>query len=219
MATGRMTVVYDPRVSISLVGHVASAANGAAIARGTSFLRDKLGQEILAPATQITDDPLRKRALGSRPFDGEGVAGAPFHLVKDGVLQTWLLDSATARELGLETNGRATRRGANPSPGATNLTLLPGEQSPEDLIGGIERGLYVTELIGHGANLITGDYSRGASGFVIENGAIGHPVSEITIAGNLTDMFRNLRAANDLVYRFAVNAPTVAVESLTVAGT
>ncbi len=131
---------------------------------------------------------------------------------------TWLLDSASARELGLATNGRAARGGGNPSPGTTNLTLLPGDISPEDLIAGIDRGLYVTELIGHGVNMITGDYSRGAAGFVIENGKLGHPVSELTIAGNLADMFRSLTVANDLAYRFATNAPTVAVDGLTIAG-
>jgi PmbA protein len=219
MATGRATVVYDPRVATSLIGHLAGAINGASIARRTSFLREKLGAAIFDPAVRITDDPRRKRGLGSRPFDGEGVSAEPLDLIVDGVLRTWLLDSATARELGLETNGRAARRGGNPSPSTTNLTLLPGEVSPEELIGSIGQGLYVNELIGHGANIITGDYSRGASGFAIENGVLAHPVSEITIAGNLADMFRNLRAANDLVYRFATNAPTVAVEGMMVAGT
>jgi len=218
MATGRATIVYDPRISRGLVGSLAGAVNGAAIARKTSFLRDKLGKEIFAPAIRITDDPLRPRGLASRPFDGEGVAGAALDVVRNGVLETWLLDSATARELGLATNGRASRGGGNPSPGSTNLTLLAGEQSPDQLIGGIVHGLYVTELIGHGANLVTGDYSRGAAGFAIENGALTHPVSEVTIAGNLADMFRAMVPANDLEYRYAVNAPTVAVEGMTVAG-
>jgi len=218
IATGRVTVVYDPRVSRGLVRSLAGAINGAAIARKTSFLRDKLGQQIFAPAIRITDDPLRPRGLASRPFDGEGVAGEPLDVVADGVLQTWLLDSATARELGLATNGRAARGGGNPSPGSTNLTLLAGERSPDELIGGITHGLYVTELIGHGANLVTGDYSRGAAGFVIANGALAHPVSEVTIAGNLADMFRALVPASDLEYRHATNAPTVAVEGMTVAG-
>ena len=216
--TGRGTIVYDPRVSAGLVGSLAGAANGAAIARKTSFLIDQLGKPVFAPSIRITDDPLRRRGLGSRPFDGDGVAGAPLDLVRDGVLQTWLLDSATARELGLVTNGRASRGGGSPSPGATNLTLMPGDKTPEDLIAGIDSGLYVTELIGHGANLITGDYSRGAAGFVIENGKLGHAVAEVTIAGNLKDMFARLVAANDLVYRFSVNAPTVAVEGMTIAG-
>jgi PmbA protein len=216
--SGRATVVYDPRVSVGLVGHLAGAINGAAIARKTSFLRDRMGQPVFSSAIRITDDPTRPRGMASRPFDGEGVAGGPLDVVSGGVLQTWLLDSATARELGLQTNGRAARGGGNPSPGATNLTLLPGEQSPEEMIREIGSGLYVTELIGHGASIVTGDYSRGAAGFIIENGKLGHPVSEVTIAGNLTDMFREMRPANDLVYRFSVNAPTVAVPGMTIAG-
>jgi PmbA protein len=216
--SGRSTVVYDPRVAVGLVGHLAGAVNGASIARKTSFLRDRMGEQVFASTIRITDDPTRPRGMASRPFDGEGVAGAPLDVVSGGVLQTWLLDSATARELGLETNGRAARGGGNPSPGATNLTLLPGEQSPQDMIREIGSGLYVTELIGHGASIVTGDYSRGAAGFVIENGELGHAVSEVTIAGNLKDMFREMRPANDLVYRFSVNAPTVAVPGMTVAG-
>jgi len=218
MPSGRATVVYDPRIAGGLVGHLAGAINGASVARKASFLRDKLGQQIFSSAIRITDDPTRLRGLASRPFDGEGVASAPLDIISDGVLKTWLLDSATARELGLETNGRASRGGANPSPGATNLTLMPGTLAPEDLIREVGRGLYVTELIGHGANLVTGDYSRGAAGFIIENGELGHPVSEVTIAGNLGDVFREMRPANDLTYRYATNAPTVAVPGLTVAG-
>jgi PmbA protein len=218
MPSGRMTVVYDPRIATSLVGHLAGAINGASIARKTSFLIDRLGEPVFAPAIVVTDDPTRPRALASRPFDGEGVSGGPLDLVRDGVLQTWLLDSATARELGLVSNGRAARGGGNPSPSTTNLTLLPGAESPGEMIRNVGSGLYVTELIGHGASIVTGDYSRGAAGFVIANGEIGHPVSEITIAGNLRDMFRQMRAANDLTYRHASNAPTVAVPGLTVAG-
>ena len=216
--SGRATVVYDPRVATSLIGHLSGAINGASIARKTSFLRDKLGQRIFSSSIRITDDPTRKRGLGSRPFDGEGVAGRPLDIIQDGVLQTWFLDSSTARELGLQTNGRASRGGGNPSPGSTNLTLLPGDRSPDEMIGDIGTGLYVTELIGHGASIVTGDYSRGAAGFVIENGELGYPVSEVTVAGNLADMFRELWPANDLVYRYASNAPTVAVPGLTVAG-
>jgi PmbA protein len=218
MATGKGTVVYDPRVSTGLVSSLAGAVNGAAIARKTSFLRSKLGQQVMSSSITITDDPHRKRGPASRPFDGEGVAALPIDLIKHGVITTWILDSATARELGLVTNGRAARGGGNPSPGTTNLTLLPGTRSPESVIAGIANGIYVTELIGHGANLMTGDYSRGAAGFIIENGQLGHPVSEVTIAGNLADMFLHLEAADDLTYRFAVNAPTIAVEGLTIAG-
>ena len=219
IATGHVTVVFDPRVAVGLVGHLAGAVNGASIARKTSFLRDKLGQQLFPANIRISDDPLRRRGLGSRPFDGEGVSGAALDVVADGVLKTWLLDSATARELSLATNGRAARRGGNPSPGSTNLTLLPGTETPGEMIAAIDHGLYVTELIGHGVNMNTGDYSRGAAGFAIEKGEIGPSVSEITIAGNLIDMYRVLRVANDLVYRYATNAPTVAVEGMTVAGT
>jgi PmbA protein len=218
MPSGRATVVYDPRIATSLIGHLSGAVNGSSIARKTSFLREKLGQQIFSSSIRISDDPTRKRGLASSSFDGEGVANGPLDIVKDGVLQTWLLDSATARELGLETNGRAARGGGNPHPGSTNLTLHPGDQSPEDMIREIGSGLYVTELIGHGASIVSGDYSRGAAGFLIENGEIGPPVSEITIAGNLGDIFREMRPASDLVYRFATNSPTVAVPGLTIAG-
>ena len=217
-ATGRGTVVYDPRISASLIGHLAGGVNGAAIARKTSFLMKALGTAILPPDVRVSDDPFRPRGLGSRPFDGEGVAAEPFALIEDGVLTRWLLDSATARELGLQTNGRASRGGGNPSPGPTNLTLEPGAISPEELIAEAGEGIYVTDLIGHGVNLITGDYSRGAAGFRIAGGKLAEPVSEITVAGSLRDMFRRLRAANDLEYRFATNAPTVAIEGMTIAG-
>lgn len=218
MTTGTGVVIYDPRVATGLIGHLAGAANGAAIARGTSFLRDRLGTPVFSSGIRVSDDPLRKRGLASRPFDGEGVAAAPLDLVEDGVLATWILDSASARELGLVTNGRASRGSSNTTPGTTNLTLAPGTLSPEALIAEAGNGLYVTELIGHGANLMTGDYSRGAAGYAIENGVLAYPVSEITIAGNLADMFKRMKPADDLVYRSAVNAPTVAVEGLMIAG-
>jgi PmbA protein len=218
MPTGNSTVVYDPRVAVSLLGHLSGAVNGAAIARKTSFLQKALGEAIFAPGIRITDDPHRIRGLASRPFDGEGVASAPFDLITDGVLQRWFLDSATARELGLETNGRAVGGGSNPHPSATNLTLLPGAQSPEALIADIGEGLYVTELIGHGANGVTGDYSRGASGYRITGGKLAEAVSEITIAGNMREMFRRLIPASDLEYRYAFNAPTVAIEGMMIAG-
>jgi PmbA protein len=218
METGKGAVVYDPRISRGMLGHLSGAINGAAIARKTSFLRKKLGQQIFSPSVQVTDDPTRRRAPGSRPFDGEGVHGEPMVVIKDGVLTTWFLDSATARELGLTTNGRAARGGSGTSPSSTNLTLLPGEKSPQELIAAIDHGVYVTELIGHGANLITGDYSRGAAGFLIAKGEITHPVSEITIAGNLNDMFARLVVASDLEYKYATNAPTIVIEGMTIAG-
>jgi PmbA protein len=216
--TGRATVVFDPRVATSLLGSLAGATNGASIARKTSFLKDRLGQQIFARGIRVTDDPLRPRGLASHPFDGEGVAPEPFDLIEDGVLTRWFLDSATGRELGFPTNGHAARGGGNPSPSSTNLTLQPGTMSPEALIAAAGEGLYVTEMIGHGANLVTGDYSRGAAGFAIRGGEIAEPVSEITVAGQLNEMFLHLTPADDLIYRFAVNAPTVAIEGLTVAG-
>lgn len=218
MATTKGVVVYDPRVATGLIGHLVGAANGAAIARKTSFLLDKLGEAIFPSGLRVSDDPLRKRGLGSRPFDGEGVAVAPLDIVVDGAVSTWILDSASARELGLATNGRAMRGASSTSPGVTNLTLHPGLAFPEELIANAGTGLYVTELIGHGANLITGDYSRGAVGFAIEDGALAYPVSEVTVAGNLLDMFKQLTPANDLTHHLAVNAPTVAVDGLTIAG-
>jgi PmbA protein len=219
VSTRKVPVVFDRRIAGSLVGHVASAANGAAIARKTSFLREKLGQRIFAPGIDIVDDPLRRRGQRSRPFDGEGVGQKLLMLVEDGVLKTWLLDCATARELNLHTTGHA-QRGASmtPAPGSSNLHLAAGKKAPKELIGEIEDGFFVTDLIGAGVNLVTGDYSRGASGFWIENGECTFPVSEVTIAGHLNEMFASLTPANDLEFRYAVNAPTLRVEGLTVAG-
>lgn len=219
VSTRRMPVVFDPRVAGSLIGHLASAINGASVARKTSFLRDKMGEALFAPGIRIVDDPLRKRGLRSHPFDGEGVAVKPLALIEGGVLKTWLLDTATARELKLATTGHAQRGVSySPSPGATNLHLEPGKLTPEQLIAETGEGLYVTDLIGSGVNLVTGDYSRGVAGFWIENGKLAYPVSEVTIAGHLFEMFRTLTPANDLVFRYGTNAPTLRVEGLTLAG-
>jgi PmbA protein len=219
VATRRVPVVFDARISGSLVGHLASAANGSSVARQTSFLREKLGQKIFASGIDIVDDPLRPRGLRSRPFDAEGIAGCRRHLVEDGVLKTWILDCATARELDLETTGHAQRGvSSTPSPGASNLHLVAGGKSPDELIADIEDGFYITDMIGMGVNLVTGDYSRGASGFWIEKGERTYPVSEVTVAGHLSDMFASLVPANDLVFRFGTNAPTLRVEGMTVAG-
>jgi PmbA protein len=217
--TKRVPVVFDPRIAGSLIGHLVSAINGGAIARKTSFLKDRLGEQIFARGVNVVDDPLRRRGLRSRPFDAEGVAGRRRALVDDGKLTSWILDCATARELGLATTGHAQRGvSSTPSPGASNLHLEPGRASPAELIADIAEGLYVTDLIGMGANMVTGDYSRGASGFWIERGELTYPVSEITIAGHLDDIFRTLVPANDLVFRYGINAPTVRLEGLTVAG-
>jgi PmbA protein len=219
VTTRKVPVVFDPRVAGSLVSHLASAANGASVARKTSFLRDKMGQKLFADGIRIIDDPLRKRGLRSHPFDGEGVAGKKLALVDDGVLRSWILDCSTARELGLTTTGHASRGvSSTPSPGASNLHLEAGTLSPGALIADIKDGFYVTDLIGMGVNMVTGDYSRGASGFWIENGKRTYAVSEVTIAGHLFDIFRTLTPANDLEFRYGINAPTVRLEGLTVAG-
>jgi PmbA protein len=217
--TRRVPVVFDRRVAGSLIGHLAGAINGAAIARKTSFLKDRLGRQLFKDGIRVIDDPLRRRGLRSRPFDAEGVACAPLAVVEDGVLASWLLDCATARELGMATTGHAQRSVSSiPSPGSTNMHLAPGAETPAELIANIAEGFYVTSLIGVGVNQVTGDYSRGASGFWIENGKRSYPVSEVTIAGNLLDMFRTLSPANDLEFRFGIDAPTLRVEGLTVAG-
>jgi PmbA protein len=219
VATCKVPVVFAPRVAGSLVGHLASAVNGAAIARKSSFLNDRMGEKLFADGIRIVDDPLRRRGLRSHPFDAEGVVCASRAIIDDGVLTSWVLDSATARELGLVSTGHAQRGVSSaPSPAATNLYLEPGARSPEQLIADIADGFYVTDLIGMGVNGVTGDYSRGAAGFWIVNGRIAHPVSEVTIAGKLPDMFRTLVPANDLVFKYGVNAPTVRIEELTVAG-
>jgi len=219
VSTRKVPVVFDPRVAGSLVSHLASAANGASVARKTSFLRDKMGEKLFADGIRIIDDPLRKRGLRSHPFDGEGVAGKRLALIDDGVLRSWLLDSATARELGLTTTGHAQRGVSSaPSPSASNLHMEAGLLSPDELMADIKDGFYVTDLIGMGINMVTGDYSRGASGFWIENGKRTYPVSEVTIAGHLTDIFRRLTPASDLEFRYGTNAPTLRLEGLTVAG-
>ncbi len=217
--TRRVPVVFDRRVAGTLLGHLAGAINGAAVARKTSFLKDRLGDRLFKPGIGVVDDPLRRRGLRSRPFDAEGIATDRLALVDDGVLMSWLLDSATARELGLASTGHAQRGvSSTPSPGSSNLHLRPGGASPEALMADIGEGFYVTDLIGMGVNQVTGDYSRGASGFWIENGRKSFPVSEVTIAGNLADMFRELTPADDLEFRYGINAPTARVEGLTVAG-
>ena len=217
--TSKVPVVYDPRVSAGLVGHLASAINGAAIARGTSFLKDAMSKMIFSSEITIVDDPHRKRGLRSKPFDAEGLSNIAMKLVDAGKLMTWVLDLRSARQLGLTSTGHASRGTSSPpSPTTTNLYLEAGKLSPQELIADIKDGFYVTELMGFGINNITGDYSRGAAGFWIENGEISFPISEMTVAGNLTEMFLNMTPADDLVFRFGTDAPTVRVEGMTVAG-
>ncbi len=215
----QVPVVYEPRVASSLLGHFAGAINGAGVARGTSFLKDAMASKVFASGVTIIDDPLRQRGLRSKPFDGEGVTTGRRSLIDDGSLTTWLLDSASARQLGLPTTGHASRGTSGPpSPSATNLYMEAGSCSPDELIADIESGFYVCELIGMGVNGVTGDYSRGASGFWIENGEIVYPVSGLTIAGNLKDMFLAITLADDLEFTRGINSPTVRVEGMTVAG-
>jgi PmbA protein len=212
-------VVFEPRVAAGLLGHFAGAISGASIARGVSFLKDRLDKDVFARGMVVIDDPHRLRGLRSKPFDGEGVRNRRTALVEDGVLKTWILDCASAKQLGLSTTGHAARgTGGPPSPSTTNLYLEPGCVTPDELVADIRDGFFVTELMGMGVNMVTGDYSRGASGFWIENGQIAYPVSGVTIAGNLKDMFRKLAPANDLVFRYGTNAPTLRVEGMTVAG-
>ena len=217
--TCKVPVVFDPRVSGSLVGHLVGAINGASIARKTSFLKDRLGEQLFAGNIRIVDDPLRPRGLRSQPFDAEGVKVRKLAIVDQGVLTSWLLDSATARELGMATTGHAHRGVSSaPSPGPFNLHLEAGTPTPAELISDIKQGFYVTDLIGSGVNGVTGDYSRGASGFWIENGKLSYAVSEVTIAGHLFEIFKSMAPANDLEFRYGVNAPTLRIEGLTLGG-
>lgn len=212
-------VIYDRRVASGLVGHMLGAISGSSIARGTSFLKESLGQQIFGEHITIVDDPLRRRGPGSRPFDGEGLACQSRNLIDAGVLTGWILDLRSSRQLGLKPTGQGSRGlSSPPSPSSSNVYLQPGTCSPQVLLGQVSQGLYVTELIGSSINMVTGDYSRGASGYWIENGELTYPVSEITIAGNLKEMFRSIEPADDLAFRTAVNAPTCRVEGLTIAG-
>jgi PmbA protein len=212
-------VVLDPRVAGSMIRHLIGAIGGPAVTRGTTFLKDKLGERIFPPGTTIVDDPLRPDGLRSRAFDAEGIAASRRRLIDDGMLTTWLLDLASARQLGLESTGHASRAVSSPpSPAPSNAWLEPGQQSPEALLADIEDGFYVIEMLGMGINYVTGDYSRGAAGFWIEDGELGPPVSEVTIAGSLLDMFMHLTPADDLVFRYGIDAPTLRIDGMTVAG-
>jgi PmbA protein len=217
--TAKLPIVYDPRVAGSLLGHLAGAISGASVARGTTFLKDRLGTRIFPEGIEIHDDPRRVRGLRSRAFDGEGTPTMARDIIAAGVLTTWLLDSRSARQLGMHSTGHASRgTGGPPSPGPTNLYLDAGEVTPAELMADIKLGLYVNEMIGMGVNGITGDYSRGAAGFMIRDGALAEPVAEITIAGHLLDMFAHLTPANDLRFRRGTDAPTIRVDGMTVAG-
>ena len=219
MPTGQVPVVFDPRIAGSLLGSLVGAISGASVARGTSFLKDKMGQQLFPANVTIVDDPFRERGLRSRPFDAEGILPQKRHLIDQGVLTTWLLDLRSARQLKLRSTGHATRSpGGAPSPSASNLYMEAGKLSPTELIRDIKQGFYVTELMGMGVNGVTGDYSQAAAGFWIEDGIITFPVNEMTIASNLKDMYRNLTPANDLEFLRGVDSPTLRIEGMTVAG-
>ncbi len=217
--TGVYPVVYEPRVAKGLLSNLLAAINGSSISKGTSFLKDQLGQKIFASEVNVFEDPHMKRGHASKPFDAEGVANSSNMIIEEGVLQHWILDCYSANKLGLQTNGHAVRgTTSSPVPGTTNVNFVNGKQSEADMIASIKSGFYVTDVFGNGVNLITGDYSRGASGFWIEDGKISFPVSEMTIAGNLTDIFASMILADNLEYKTAINSPSIFIPKMTVAG-
>jgi PmbA protein len=219
MPTQKVPVVLDPRVSRGLLSSFAGAVNAASIARGVSFLKDRMGQRVFAPGITIVDDPFLARGLRSKPFDGEGIRPVRRAVIEDGVLTTWFVDLRSGRQLGIPSTGHASRGTSGPpSPAPTNLWLAAGRRSPQEIMRDVGTGFYVTRLLGHGANIVTGDYSRGAAGFWIEGGEIAHAVAEVTIAGNLKDMFATLEPASDLRIRFGTDAPTLLIHGMTVAG-
>ncbi|MGC9369071.1 MAG: TldD/PmbA family protein [Paracoccaceae bacterium] len=217
--TGAYPVVFDERISSSLIGHLLAAINGTAIVRGASWLRDALGEQVLPSHLSLIEDPHRPRTSGSRPFDAEGLPTARRAIVEDGTLTGWVLDLATARKLGLESTGNAARgTSAPPAPSVGNVTLTPGERTRDELLAEMGTGLLVTSMIGSTINPNTGDYSRGASGFWVENGQITYPVNECTIAGNLSDLLKTIIPANDARPHLSRRVPSLLVEGLTLAG-
>ena len=217
--TGTWPVLFDERVASSLIGHLISAANGAAIARGASWLRDALGQQVLPAHLSVMENPHRPRISSSRPFDAEGLATRPRLIVENGVLMGWTLDLATGRKLGMLSTASASRGTSSPpSPSTSNIDLTPGTATRADLIGQMGTGLLVTSMIGSTISATTGDYSRGAAGFWVENGVISHPVNECTIAGNLRDMLRRIIPANDARAHLSTRVPSLLVEGMTIAG-
>ena len=223
--TQRVPIVFSPEVARSLIGHLFEAASGDSIWRSASFLAGQLGESVAANNITIIDDhtmiwPSGVGGFGSSPFDGEGLPARRTILVENGVLKTYLLNTYTGRKLKMRSTGNATRGlGGAPGIGAGNLYLQPGSETPESIVGSVQQGLYVTSLMGFGANMVTGDYSRGASGLWIENGELTYAVEEITIAGNLREMLKNISAiGSDLIFRGSVTAPTLRVDGMTVAG-
>ena len=217
--TCKLDVVFHPRVARTILAHFASLVNGSSIVRGSSFLKEKLNHKIFHSEINIIDNPLIVRGLSSKPFDDEGCSMSKLSLVKDGVLKNWLLDTTTSKQLSMTSNSRASRGVSSPpTPSHTNLFIDNGNKSKEQILSEVNNGFYVTDLIGQGVNLITGDYSRGASGFKIENGKISFPINEVTIADNLNNMFKKILISNDLEFLYSINSPTLAIEGMTIAG-
>ena len=217
--TRNMPVVFDRRVSGGLIGSLSGAISGSSVARGTTFLKDKMGQQLFPDYVTVIDDPFLKRGQRSHPFDGEGVSPQRRSIIDKGVLTGWLLDTASARQLKLKTTGNASRSASSPpAPRPSNFYMQAGTKTPEELIADIDEGFFVTHLMGSGANPVTGDYSRGARGFWIEKGKITYPVSEMTIAGNIMQMWKDIGVANDLQFKYGVDAPTLRIARMTVAG-
>lgn len=217
--TGTYPVLFDERIASSLIGHLLSAINGTSIARGSSWLRDALGTQVLPAGLSVIEDPHRPRISSSRPFDGEGLPTQRRAIVQDGILTGWVLDLATARKLGMQSTANAARGTSHPpSPSTSNIDLTPGTRSRDDLIRDMGTGLLVTSMIGATINPTTGDYSRGAAGFWVENGTITHPVNECTIAGNLRDMLLRLIPANDARAHLSTRVPSCLIDGLTLAG-
>ena len=219
VSTAKVPLIFDPRVSRGLVGTLSSAINGAMIARGTSFLKDSLGKRVFAPGIRIVDFPHRLRGMRSRPYDAEGLPTKPINIIEDGILTSWILDLRSGRQLGMASTGHASRGvGSAPSPSASNLYLEAGHLTRKEMISDVKQGLYITHMFGSGVNVVTGDFSRGAGGFWIENGELTYPVSEVTVAGNLKEMFPNLTPASDLELLHGIDAPTVRIDGMTLAG-
>lgn len=216
--TGRVDVIFEPRMARGIASHIAAMVNGAAVARKTSLLQNRMGEKIMKETINITDNPLKIRGNASRPFDGEGVEGTPLNIIENGILKNWFLSSSVAKELNLKTNGHGVRSSSSVQPSSTNFAIEPGDQSPEEIMKAVKNGFYVTELFGHGVDLITGQYSRGASGFWIENGELAYPISEVTLGSNLLDMLAHLTPANDIDRRYGTAAPTLLIEGMTLAG-
>jgi len=217
--TSKIPVIFSPRVANSFLKHLSSAINGNSITRGTSFLKKKLNKKIFSSNINIIDNPLIKKGLQSKPFDGEGLETKKTQIIKNGELKTWFLDLATAHQLRLKSTAHASRNiSSPPTPSPTNLYFEPSNISPKSLIGNIKKGVYLTELMGSSVNLINGDYSRGGSGFWIDKGEITYPINGITIADNLNEMFKKIILANDLEFKHGLNSPTMLIEDMIVAG-